>query len=80
MLQNLLFGMIAPLGLVLAPITLVLRTVPRGLARRLGRLLHQRALRPLVHPVTALVLSVGGFAAFYATPLFRGRRLATLHA
>jgi putative membrane protein len=63
--------MVAPLGLVLgAPITLVLRTVPRGLGRRLGRLLHQRALRPVAHPVTALVLSVGGFAALYMTPLY----------
>jgi putative membrane protein len=71
MLQHLLVGMIAPLGLVLgAPITLVLRTVPRELGRRLGRLPHHRALRPLAHPVTALLLSVGGFAALYLTPLY----------
>jgi len=71
MLQHLLVGMIAPLGLVLgAPITLVLRTVPRGLGRWLGRLLHHRALRPVAHPVTALLLTVGGFAALYATPLY----------
>lgn len=71
MLQHLLVGMVAPLGLVLgAPITLVLRSVPRPLGRRLGRLLHHRALRPVAHPVTALVLSVGGFAALYVTPLY----------
>jgi putative membrane protein len=71
MLQHLLVGMVAPLGLVLgAPITLALRTVPRRLGRHLGRLFHLRALRPLAHPGTALVLSVGGFAALYATPLY----------
>jgi putative membrane protein len=71
MLQHLLVGMVAPLGLVLgAPITLVLRSVPRPLGRRLVRLLHHRALRPVAHPVSALVLSVGGFVVLYVTPLY----------
>lgn len=58
---HLLIAMIAPLGLVLgAPVTLLLRTLPVRTARRLTRLLRSRPARFLAHPVTALVLVVGG--------------------
>src|SRR3712207_6321859 len=41
MLQHLLIGMLAPLGLVLAaPVTLLLRSVPSAAGRRVGRMLH----------------------------------------
>jgi len=70
MLQHLIIGMLAPIGLVLgAPLTLILRTVPRRWGRRIGRLLHTRPVRVLVHPVTALMLTVGGMVALYCTPL-----------
>ncbi|MEV0599906.1 cytochrome c oxidase assembly protein [Streptomyces sp. NPDC050315] len=71
MLQHLLIGMYAPLGLVLgAPITLLLRTLPPRRARRLAGLLHSRPLRPVAHPVTALLLSTGSLALLYGTPLY----------
>ena len=44
MLQHLLIGMLAPLGLVLgAPVTLLLRSIPRPAGRVVGRLLRSLA-------------------------------------
>ncbi|WP_309074599.1 cytochrome c oxidase assembly protein [Paenarthrobacter sp.] len=71
MFQHLLIGMYAPIGLVLgAPVTLLLRTIPRKQGRRLGRVLRSRPLHVIAHPVTALVLNVGGLAVLYFTPLY----------
>jgi putative membrane protein len=70
-LQHLLVAMVAPLGLVLgAPVTLLLRTLPVGAARRLTRLLRARPARAVAHPITALLLTTGGLAALYLTPLY----------
>ncbi|MCK2220275.1 cytochrome c oxidase assembly protein [Actinomadura sp. ATCC 31491] len=72
MLQHLLLAMLAPLGLVLgAPVTLLLRALPRRYARRLGGLLRARGPHLLAHPVTALALSTGGMIVLYCTPLYR---------
>ncbi|WP_245774933.1 cytochrome c oxidase assembly protein [Nonomuraea wenchangensis] len=72
MTQHLLVAMLAPLGLVLgAPVTLLLRALPRPYARRLGGLLRARVPHLLAHPVTALVLSTGGMIVLYCTPLYR---------
>ncbi|MGI5162792.1 cytochrome c oxidase assembly protein [Spirillospora sp. CA-253888] len=72
MLQHLLIGMYAPLGLVLgAPVTLALRTFGGGGGRRLVRLLSLPPVRALTHPVTALLLSAGGLYVLYGTPLYR---------
>ncbi|MEU8658648.1 cytochrome c oxidase assembly protein [Actinoplanes philippinensis] len=61
MSAHLLVGMLAPLGLVLgAPMTLLLRTLPRRAGRRIGRLLRSRPVHVIAHPVVALVLSLGG--------------------
>ncbi|MFI1990672.1 cytochrome c oxidase assembly protein [Actinoplanes sp. NPDC020271] len=69
MARHLVIGMVAPLGLVLgAPVTLLLRGLPRGGARRLGRLVH--GLRPVAHPVVALGLNLGGMALLYFTPFY----------
>ncbi len=69
--QHLLIAMVAPLGLVLgAPVTLLLRTLPVTTARRLTRLLRSRPARGIAHPLTALLLSTGGLAALYLTPLY----------
>jgi putative membrane protein len=77
MLQHLLIGMLAPLGLVLAaPVTLVLRSVPRAAGRRVGRALHSRPVRVVANPITALALNIGGLAVLYLTPLYA---MATLH-
>ena len=71
MYQHLLIGMYAPLGLVLgAPVTLALRSLPRRHGRVVGRVLHSGASRVLSHPVTALILSLGGLALLYFTPLY----------
>jgi putative membrane protein len=82
MLQHLLVGMFAPLGLVLAaPVTLLLRTLPVPQARRLARLLRRRPFGWLGHPALALVLNVGGMYLLYLTPLFAlSMRHAALHA
>ena len=70
-LQHLLVAMVAPLGLVLgAPVTLLLRTLPVRAARHLTRLLRSRPARTLAHPITALLLTTGGLAALYLTPLY----------
>ncbi len=71
MYQHLLIGMYAPLGLVLgAPVTLVLRSVPRRQGKRIGRILRSAPAHVLAHPVTALTLNLGGLAALYFTPLY----------
>ncbi|GAN54765.1 cytochrome c oxidase assembly protein [Tanticharoenia sakaeratensis] len=71
MLQHLLLGMLAPLGLVMAaPVTLALRTVPTGWGRLITRVLRSKAFRIWANPITALVLDMGGMAALYFTPLY----------
>ncbi|GIH97694.1 cytochrome c oxidase assembly protein [Planobispora siamensis] len=71
MLQHLLIGMLAPLALVLAaPLTLVLGALPPRWDRQLGRVLRSRTARLLAHPVTGLLLTLGGLVALYGTPLY----------
>jgi putative membrane protein len=71
MAQHLMLGMLGPIGLVLgAPVTLALRTLPPPRARQLVALLRARPIHWLSHPVTALILNIGGMAVLYATPLF----------
>lgn len=75
MIQHLLIGMFAPLGLVLAaPVTLALRTLPVRAARFVTTTLGSRPLRWIAHPATALILNVGGMYLLYLTPIY----LATL--
>jgi putative membrane protein len=72
MLQHLLIGMLAPLGLVLgAPITLLLRSLPAAERRRVGRVLRSRALHRVANPWTAVTLNVGGLAVLYFTPMYQ---------
>jgi len=71
MIQHLLMGMLAPLGLVMAaPITLLLRTMPAKGGRTVAGLFRSGPFHALTHPVTALVLDMGGMAALYFTPLY----------
>ncbi|MFW6775194.1 cytochrome c oxidase assembly protein [Nocardioides sp. CPCC 205120] len=70
MAAHLLVGMVAPLLLVAAaPVTLALRALPVGAARRLSRVLGSGAVRVVGHPVTAALLNVGSLWVLYATPL-----------
>ncbi|MEV7646568.1 cytochrome c oxidase assembly protein [Arthrobacter sp. NPDC089319] len=71
MVQHLLIGMYAPLGLVLgAPVTLLLRSVPHRYGKKIGKLLRSRPLHLVANPATALLLTLGGLAALYFTPLY----------
>jgi putative membrane protein len=71
MLQHLLIGMLAPLGLVLgAPVTLLLRAIPRRAGRVVGRILRSRPVHVLAGPVVALILNLGGIALLHLTPLY----------
>ncbi|RZL29429.1 MAG: cytochrome c oxidase assembly protein [Sphingomonas sp.] len=81
MLQHLLLGMLAPLGLVMAaPLTLTLRTAPSRFGRAVVRALRSRWFRIWANPITALVLNLGGMAALYFTPLYAAMMLhPTLH-
>ncbi|WP_224996188.1 cytochrome c oxidase assembly protein [Cesiribacter sp. SM1] len=71
MIQHLLIGMLAPLGLVLAaPLTLVLRTLNPPTGRRLTAVLGSRPFHYVSHPLTALLLNIGGMYLLYLTPLY----------
>lgn len=71
MAQHLALGMFAPIALMLGkPVTLLLRSVPVGTARGISMVLGSPAGRLLTHPVTALLLDVGGLYLLYFTPLY----------
>jgi putative membrane protein len=73
---HLLIGMLAPLLVCLAaPVTVLLRTLPWPVARRLGHLLTIAPVRVLTEPVVAAALSVGGLWLLYTSGLF-----AALHS
>jgi putative membrane protein len=68
--EHLIIGMMAPLGLMAAPMTLVLRMVPTRWGRAISHLSQSRVLRVVANPVSALILNLGGMAALYFTPLY----------
>jgi len=71
MFGHLLLGMLGPLLLVYsAPITLLLRSLPRRSARMLTGLLRSRPAAVLTHPVTAALLNAGGLWLLYTTDLY----------
>ncbi|MCU1548582.1 MAG: cytochrome c oxidase assembly protein [Arthrobacter sp.] len=71
MYQHLLIGMYAPIGLVLgAPVTLLLRSLPRRHGRTVSHVLRSAPVHVIAHPVTALVLNLGGLVILYFTPLY----------
>lgn len=70
MVGHVLLGMLAPVLLVGGtPVALALRALPVGGARRLSRVLRTSPVVVLTHPVTAVVLSVGGLWLLYRTGL-----------
>ncbi|MCP3030010.1 cytochrome c oxidase assembly protein [Halobacillus sp. A1] len=72
MLGHLLLGMLAPLLMALAaPMTLFLRALPQGQAKRLSRFLKSWPSRVLTDPVAASLLNVGGLWILYTTPLYQ---------
>lgn len=82
MLQHLLLGMFAPLGLVFgAPVTLAMRSLSARGARTLVTVLRSRVIGFVSHPVSAMFLSVGGMYLLYLTPLYSAMHASTaLHA
>jgi putative membrane protein len=71
MVQHLLLGMVAPLGLVLgAPVTLLLRSIGPRPGRWIVRILGSGYLWLITHPLTALLLNIGGMYVLYMTPLY----------
>lgn len=71
MIQHLLIGMLAPIGLVMgAPVTLALKTLPHKAARSLTSILRSRPFHLISHPLTAFILNIGGMYLLYLTPLY----------
>ncbi|MBT2582161.1 cytochrome c oxidase assembly protein [Planococcus sp. ISL-109] len=71
MIGHLLLGMLAPLLLLYGkPMTLLLRSLPRDLARLLSRILNSRYIHFISHPVVASLLSIGGLYILYRTDIF----------
>lgn len=68
MVQHMVLGMVVPIFLALgAPITLALRTLPRGGRRTLQSVLHSRVAKVLTFPVVAGILFVVNPFALYLT-------------
>ena len=77
-LSHVVAGMLSPLLLVLSrPLTLALRVMDKGPARRTVRILRSPPARFLAHPVTAAVLNFGGMYLMFRTPLFEAMRTYT---
>ena len=79
MSQHMVLSMIAPLFLLLgSPVTLALRTLPRGRGTAgvpralLLEALHSRVARFLSHPLFTLPLFLGSLYGVYFTPIFDG--------
>lgn len=71
MIAHLFLGMLAPLLIALsAPMTLLLRTLDVGTARKVTRVLKSRPLRFFTNPATASVLNIGGLYLLYMTDLY----------
>jgi putative membrane protein len=79
MLQHLLIGMLAPLGLVLgAPVCLMLRRLEPRSGRLLVSVMRGGWIRVVSHPAVALLLNVGGLYLLYLTPLYTAMHVSPL--
>jgi putative membrane protein len=71
MVGHLFLGMLAPLLLVhAAPMTLLMRTLSVGHARKLSGVLKSFPVRIYCHPVIASILNIGGLWVLYTTQLY----------
>src|SRR2546421_12598232 len=72
MVQHMVLSMVAPIFLALgAPVTLALRTLPRGPRRVLLAVVHSRVAGVLAFPLVAFGLFVATPFALYFTGLYR---------
>ena len=70
--QHLLLGMAGPAFLALAaPVTIMLRALPRGPFRAVLRLLHSWPVRIVSSLPAAIILDLGGLYLLYLTGLYR---------
>jgi putative membrane protein len=70
MAGHLLLGMVAPVALAVArPVTLLLRVLPVGAARRVSRVLRTAPVRVLTDPFVATGIDVAGTWLLYRTGL-----------
>lgn len=71
MLMHLLLGMVAPFLIALSrPITLLLTSLKTQHARRVTRLLRSPPVRLLTHPISTLLLNIGGLWILYNSTVF----------
>jgi len=71
MAGHLLLGMLGPLLIAFsAPMTLLLRTLPVAVSRRITNGLKNPLIRTLMHPGTTTVLNIGGLWVLYTTGLY----------
>jgi putative membrane protein len=71
MAGHLFLGMLAPLLFAhAAPMTLLMRTLRVGSARRLSRVLKSLPVSIYCHPVVASILNIGGLWVLYTTELY----------
>jgi putative copper resistance protein D len=72
MVQHMVLSMVAPIFLALgAPVTLALRTLPRGPRRSLMAVLHSRVARVLAFPLVAYAIFVANPFVLYFSGLYR---------
>jgi putative membrane protein len=82
MAQHLLIDMFAPTAMMMAaPVTLLLRTVSTDSGRAIASFFRSRPVHLLCHPITALILNIGGmYLLYYLTPLYaRSLEVPLLH-
>lgn len=71
MAGHLLLGMLGPLLIAFStPMTLLLRTLPVAVSRRITNGLKNQLIRTLMHPATTAVLNIGGLWILYTTGLY----------
>jgi putative membrane protein len=71
MMQHILVGMLGPTFLVLgAPLTLGFKTLPKATSRKITSVLKSNIFYVVSHPLTALMLNIGGMFVLYLTPLY----------
>lgn len=71
MYSHLLLGMLGPLLIAIsAPVTLLLRSIPVKVARKVSWLLKSKYIKTISHPIVASLLNLGGLYLLYTTNLF----------
>ncbi len=81
MYTHILLGMLGPLLIVIsAPITLLLRSISIGNARRLSKILKNQYIKFVSHPIIAALINLGGLWLLYATSLYHEMHASVLLA